>query len=80
MVYKRIIAIGDIHGCYYSLVDLFKEIDIDFNHDFLILLGDYIDRGKYSILTVQAIRDIIKKHPYNVIALMGNHEQMCVNS
>ena len=46
---KRTIAIGDIHGCYYTLIDLLQKIDYQSGRDTLIFLGDYIDRGtKFS--------------------------------
>lgn len=74
---KRTIAIGDIHGCYYTLVSLLRELNINFEEDRVIFLGDYIDRGKYPLKTVLAIKDIALKHTKNVICLKGNHEDMC---
>ena len=44
----------------------------------LIFLGDYIDRGKDSKLVVKKIREL-QEHNSNVIALMGNHEDMLLN-
>ena len=50
---KRIIAIGDIHGCYHTMVDLLLKINYDSATDTLIFLGDYIDRGPFSYKVVK---------------------------
>lgn len=73
MKYERILAIGDIHGRFDRLSSVFNKIKFS-SKDFLILLGDYVDRGNENLHCLQwAMR--ISKLP-NVIALRGNHEQM----
>ncbi len=73
MNYRRILAIGDIHGRFDRLSSVFNKINFS-SKDFLILLGDYIDRGNENVHCLQwAMR--ISKLP-NVVALRGNHEQM----
>lgn len=74
---EKIIAIGDVHGFYYTLISLLQKLDINFEKDKVIFLGDYIDRGKYPLKTVTAIQELNVKHPRNVICLKGNHEDMC---
>jgi serine/threonine protein phosphatase 1 len=75
----RTIVIGDIHGCYDELKELIatleRECEYDKNTDKLIFLGDYIDRGDNSRLVIEYIRNLQKDNK-NVIALMGNHEDM----
>lgn len=71
-------VIGDIHGCLNTLKSLLELIKINFNEDKLIFLGDYIDRGKWSIDTVLHIKKLVETYPNNVIALKGNHEDMCI--
>lgn len=73
---KRIIAIGDIHGCYYTMTDLIKECNIDFENDTVVFLGDMCDRGEHPLLTMSVIKQLQEKHPNNVVALLGNHEDM----
>lgn len=68
MEIKRTIAIGDIHGCLEEFESLLKKIDYNQNFDRLILLGDLIDRGPYSLEVVQLARKM------NLECLMGNHE------
>ncbi|MBR6712969.1 MAG: metallophosphoesterase [Selenomonadaceae bacterium] len=73
MNYRRILAIGDIHGRFDRLSSVFNKINFS-SKDFLILLGDYVDRGNENLHCLQwAMR--ISKLP-NVVALRGNHEQM----
>ena len=73
MQYERILAIGDIHGRFDKLSSVFNKIKFS-SKDFLILLGDYVDRGNENLHCLQwAMR--ISKLP-NVVALRGNHEEM----
>lgn len=78
----RKIVIGDIHGCYRELKELIatlkREGEYNKDTDKLIFLGDYIDRGKDSRLVIEFIRGLQKDND-NVIALMGNHEDMLLD-
>ena len=75
----KTIVIGDVHGCYNELKELLLTLEVnnEYNKDTdkLIFLGDYIDRGKDSRLVIELIRSLQKDND-NVIALMGNHEDM----
>ena len=75
--YKRILAIGDIHGQFSKLQSLLKKVSIA-EDDLVIALGDYIDRG-------DGVADVLKwvmehKDKSNYIFLRGNHEQMMLDS
>jgi serine/threonine protein phosphatase 1 len=77
---RRIFAVGDIHGCRKKLEDLLIKIDWrPENHEELIFLGDYIDRGPDSFGVVEKVLELKNKWRERVIALKGNHEQMFVN-
>lgn len=77
----RQIIIGDIHGCFYSFMDLLDKIKYDGSDDQLILLGDYIDRGPYSCQVVEALIQMQRKHgKENCICIRGNHEQFMLDS
>lgn len=71
-----IYAMSDIHGH----LDIFKEtlnnVDLQAKENKLILLGDYIDRGDKSCETLYFVKELSKKYPNQVVALMGNHELM----
>ncbi|RLC16247.1 MAG: serine/threonine protein phosphatase, partial [Deltaproteobacteria bacterium] len=58
---ENIFAIGDIHGCFDKLVSLMDKIDIDFDHDTLVFMGDYIDRGPSSFEVVEYLIDLGKR-------------------
>ena len=46
--------------------------------DFLIFLGDYIDRGDKPLECLDFVMNLVKNHK-NVHALMGNHEWFMQN-
>ena len=74
---QRIFVIGDIHGCYEKLKKMLSRLDWRPGRgDLLLFLGDYIDRGPDSYEVVETILDLQSQAPEEVIALMGNHEQM----
>jgi len=63
-------AIGDIQGCFESLMTLLKKIQFDPKRDQLWLVGDLINRGSDSLATLRylySIRDSIK-------IVLGNHD------
>jgi serine/threonine protein phosphatase 1 len=65
-----IAVIGDIHGCYYTLVDLYKKI-IDAYPDIPVYtVGDLVDRGNHSC---EVFNFIIENH---IILTPGNHDYM----
>lgn len=71
-------AIGDVHGCLDQLVALeatiFEDAKAFEGEKWLIMLGDYIDRGPNS---AGVIEQVLKPLPegWRRICLMGNHEQ-----
>jgi serine/threonine protein phosphatase 1 len=69
----KIFAVGDIHGCYRKLADLMKRLPLDTGTDFLIFLGDYIDRGPESRGVIQYLLEVGQK-VQNAVFLLGNHE------
>ncbi len=74
MKYNRIFAMGDIHGRFDRLSSVFNKIKFDPEQDFMILLGDYIDRGNENLHCLQWAMKMSELK--NVVALRGNHEQM----
>lgn len=72
---ERILAIGDIHGCYAKLVRLMEKVKLDPEKDRLVFMGDYIDRGDQSREVVEYLIELKKQLPASVF-LLGNHEHM----
>lgn len=74
---KRLIAIGDVHGCFDLCKDLVENvIKFDPANDVLVFVGDYIDRGKQEWETVRYLCNLRAKHNERVFLLKGNHEDM----
>ena len=72
--YKKIVFIGDIHGCYDTLMQYpdFKEGKLKDDTAY-IFIGDYIDRGNQNFETLVFLNKI--KDLPNVCLLEGNHEK-----
>ena len=75
---KKIFAIGDIHGCVKKLRRLLEIPAIDFGHDTLVFMGDYVDRGPYSFEVVAYLLELKERSP-NTVFLKGNHEAMLLD-
>jgi len=76
---KRTFCIGDIHGCAGTLERLLRQTIKLRKSDTLIFLGDYIDRGPDSKGVVDIILDL-QQNKYEVTCLLGNHEDMFMES
>lgn len=75
--YKRIVMVGDVHGCYTALSSALDFIGGIQDDTFYIFCGDYIDRGIENAQVVQFLISIMD-HP-NVCLLEGNHERWLYN-
>lgn len=73
--FRKLFAVGDIHGCYDRLVRLLEKLPFDRERDLLVFLGDYINRGPQSREVVSHLCTL-KKNGTNLISLMGNHEYL----
>lgn len=68
---KRIVyAVGDIHGRFDELTALLERIRFDKEKDFLISVGDLVDRGPTNEKCINFIGQPWFKH------ILGNHEEM----
>lgn len=71
--YEKIVFIGDIHGCYDTLMQ-YEDFKNGLNPNYgYIFLGDYIDRGNQNYEVIKFINSI--KDLPNVCLLEGNHER-----
>lgn len=73
----RYYAFPDIHGMFNHLKRAFEFVQKENpNGCKIIFLGDYIDRGPYTIEVLDFMMNLPKN--FDSIPLMGNHEQMMI--
>jgi len=65
---KRIIIIGDLHGCLEEVQLLLDKIAYNTEHDRLIFVGDLVDRGPASAECVKFLREV------GAETIRGNHD------
>jgi hypothetical protein len=80
-------VLGDLHGCYsilkatvlqsrfFERVDAYRKDPRSTPYPLLVLLGDYIDRGRFSLNGVlRTVLQLFVTAPEHVVLLRGNHE------
>ena len=73
--YKRILGIGDVHGCARHLEKLLAAVQPT-GDDLIITLGDYIDRGPGSKGVLDALVRLHHDPGINIVSLRGNHDAL----
>lgn len=70
-----ITIVGDLHGQFYDFLKLL-EPDVGGNSETTkyVFLGDYVDRGNFSIEVLLLVLSMKINRPKQVIMLRGNHE------
>jgi len=77
LVNSPVTLVGDIHGQWYDLIELFR-IGGDLPNTNYVFLGDYVDRGYHSIETVSLIMALKVRYPKRIHVLRGNHESRAI--
>jgi serine/threonine-protein phosphatase 2A catalytic subunit len=68
-----VVIVGDTHGQFHDLVEIFRIAGRAPDTNYLFL-GDYVDRGYYSVETVCAVLALKARYPSRVAVIRGNHE------
>jgi hypothetical protein len=72
-------VIGDIHGNFHDLIRIISRIDPT-GSGRAVFLGDYVDRGSYSLEVLLALLMLKATEPDRFFFLRGNHELASVNA
>jgi|Transcript_13357 serine/threonine-protein phosphatase 2B catalytic subunit len=75
-VEEPVIIIGDIHGQFFDMIHMFEKV-VDTKgipQTNLLFLGDYVDRGIFSLEVCVFLFCLKINFPRNVTMLRGNHE------
>jgi len=67
---NRTLALGDTHGGYRALLQVFKRAKLDYDNDKLIFLGDVSDGWTESYECLEELMKI-----KNLVFVRGNHDQ-----
>ncbi|HEX2978459.1 MAG TPA: metallophosphoesterase family protein [Candidatus Babeliales bacterium] len=86
---STVLFFGDIHGSIHSIVRMLDsctkkgilndQLVITQPDTYFVFLGDYVDRGFYSVETLNTLLQFAIKNPGKVILLRGNHEDEMMN-
>merc|ERR1719379_1925330 len=66
-------VVGDVHGQVFDVLELFR-IGGHVPHTNYLFLGDYVDRGPFSVETITILTCLKLRHPERITLLRGNHE------
>ncbi|RKO96737.1 hypothetical protein CXG81DRAFT_29356 [Caulochytrium protostelioides] len=70
-------VVGDLHGQFYDVLEIFKIGGYAPNTNY-VFLGDYVDRGYYSVETITLLACLKLRWPDRITLVRGNHESRAV--
>lgn len=73
---KRLIIIGDVHGCFTKLVEALVSVEYTSELDILVFTGDFIDRGNENATILEWVSLLLREE--KAYAVLGNHDDFMV--
>jgi diadenosine tetraphosphatase ApaH/serine/threonine PP2A family protein phosphatase len=67
----EVVIVGDIHGSFHDLVRILWTHGLNASY---LFLGDYVDRGPFSLECIILLFTLLCKYPNQFSLLRGNHE------
>ena len=77
---KNLTVVGDIHGQFYDLLNLFEINGYPSEDNIYLFNGDLVDRGNFQIETITTIMAFRILYPNHFFMNRGNHEDAETNS
>ncbi|XP_062087710.1 serine/threonine-protein phosphatase 7 inactive homolog [Humulus lupulus] len=71
---SRVVVVGDIHGQFHDLLNLFDLAGLPCENQFYVFNGDYVDRGAWGLEVIMVLFAWKVLMPKRVYLLRGNHE------
>ncbi|KAK8888683.1 hypothetical protein M9Y10_033417 [Tritrichomonas musculus] len=74
-----IFVVGDLHGNIRDLIRILRQVNFFDSGARILFLGDYVDRGDFSIEVITLLFSLISQYPDRIYLLRGNHEFSTTN-
>ncbi|XP_015890694.3 serine/threonine-protein phosphatase 7 inactive homolog isoform X2 [Ziziphus jujuba] len=71
---SRVVVVGDIHGQFHDLLNLFKLAGLPSENQFYVFNGNYVDKGAWGLEVFTVLLAWKVLMPSTVCLLRGNHE------